>query len=222
MSLENDIFKRSIVNYNKLKEYGFKKNNNKYIYEKQFLNNSFKAIITIDEKGSVTGKVIDLEVDEEYLNIRTNMNGEFINKVRDEYKAILNDIKNNCFESKYYIFEQTNRINNYIKNKYNCNPEFLWEKTPGCGVYRNKNNNKWFGIIMNIDKSKIDNDTGEVEIINVKLNPEIIKELIKQKGFYKAYHMNKNDWISIILNDTISDDKIYSLIDESYNLINER
>lgn len=221
MNIENDIFKRTTVNYKRLEEYGFKKSNNDYIYEKEFLDNDFKAIITINNKGSIQGKVIDLLLDEEYLGLRTEMNGEFINKVRDAYKDILIDIKNNCFEEKKYIYDQTNRINKYIKDKYNCNPEFLWEKLPGCGVYRNKSNQKWFGIIMNIDKSKLDNDSGEVEIINVKLNSEKIKDLLKQKGFYKAYHMNKTEWISIILNDTLSDNDIIKLIDESYNIIDE-
>ena len=150
------------------------------------------------------------------------MNGEFVNKVRDSYKEILIDIKNKCFETNYFINNQTNRINKYIKEKYNNNPEFLWEKTPGCGVYRNKNNDKWYAIIMNIDLSKIDDGSGEVEIINVKLNEEKILELLKQKGFYKAYHMNKKDWITIILNDTLSDKEIIKLIDESYNIIDEK
>ena len=189
--------------------------------KKKFLNNDFKAIITIDDKGLVSGKVIDLQVEDEYLGLRTESTGKFANKVRESYKDILIDIKNNCFETNYFISNQTNRINKYIKNKYNCNPEFLWEKFPGYAIYRNANNNKWYSIIMNLDKSKLDNDIGEVEIINVKLNEEKIHNLLKQKGFYKAYHMNKTDWISIILNDTLPDNTIISLIDESYNLINE-
>ena len=31
--------------------------------------------------------------------------------------------------------------------------------------------------------------------------------------------MSKKDWISIILNETIKDEKIEELIDESYNLV---
>ncbi len=73
---------------------------------------------------------------------------------------------------------------------------------------------------MNIDLSKISNDRGEVEIINVKLDDKKSQELLKKNGFYKAYHMNKKDWISIVLNDTLKDENIISLIDESYELIN--
>ncbi|MBR4262746.1 MAG: MmcQ/YjbR family DNA-binding protein [Bacilli bacterium] len=221
MNIENEVFKRTSVNFKQLEKYGFKKEKNIYIFEKKFLNNEFKAIINIDDKGLVSGKVIDLQVDEEYTNIRTKMTGEFVNNVRESYKNILIDIRKHCFETDYFINGQANRINKYIKEKYNNEPEFLWDKFPGYGVYRNENNNKWYGIIMNLDLSKLDNGSGEVEIINVKLAENKVKKLLKEKGFYEAYHMSKTDWISIILNDTLKDEEIVSLLDESYNLISE-
>lgn len=222
MDIESDVFKRCTVNFNKLIEYGFKKDNNCYVIEKMFLNNEFKAIIRIDSTGKVFGKVIENELDEEYTLLRTEATGEFVSNVRETYKNILLDIKKTCFDSNYYIYDQTNRVNNYIKNKYHNEPEFLWDNSPGCGVYRNNINNKWYGIIMNVNYSKLDNLTGEVEIINVKLDENEIQDLLKKKGFYKAYHMNKKGWITIILNDTLSDEVIFSLIDKSYIIINEK
>ena len=219
LNIENEVFKRSNVDFKKMEKYGFKKENNKYIFEKNFLNNNFKAIIMINDKGIVSGKVMDLQVDEEYTNIRTEMSGEFVNKVREEYKCILQDVKNNCFEAKFFLYNQTNKISKYIKDKYNVEPEFLWKKYPFFGIFRNKNNDKWFALITNVDKSKIDNGSGEVELLNIKLDEDKIKLLLRKKGFYKAYHMNKINWISIILNDTLSDEEIYSLIDDSYDLI---
>ena len=221
MNIENEVFKRFSVNYKKLESFGFKKEKNNYVLEINFLNNDFNAIITIDSKGIVTGKVIDNELNEEYMLLRTEAIGEFVGKVREAYKEILLDIRNNCFEANCFIFDQTNRINNYIKEKYGSDPEFLWESSPGCGVYRNHSNNKWFGIIMNVNYCKLDsNKNGEVEVINIKLDELEIKDLLKKNGFYKAYHMNKVSWISIILNDTLSDDVICPLIDKSYEIIN--
>ena len=219
MIIEDEIFKKTVVNYKKLLKYGFKKNNNNYIYECVFFNDDFKAIISIDDKGNVSGKVIDLNINEEYLGLRANINGEFVNKIKESYKDILFDIKNNCFDKKWFIFNQSNRITEYIKDKYDDEPEFLWDKFNGYGVFRKKSNNKWYALIMNLDLSKLDNKSGEVEIINVKLNENKIEKLLDKKGFYKAYHMNKKDWISIILNDTIDDKEIFKLIDESYNLV---
>ena len=79
-----------------------------------------------------------------------------------------------------------------------------------------------FGIIMDINKNKIDKQNKLIEIINVKLDNKVIEELIKKEGYYKAYHMNKKSWITIILDDTLKDEEIIKYIDESYNIIKRR
>ena len=218
--MEDELFKKYKVNYNKLLEYGFKLEDDKYLYSTNILDNSFRVDITITDK--VVGKVIDLEFNDEYNNFRMSEIGSFAGKVRNEYENILLDIRNKCFIKEYFIFSQSNRITNYIIDKYNDEPEFLWEKLDGCGVFRNKNSNKWYSIIMNVDKSKITNGNGEIEVMNLKLDRNQIENLLNEKGYYKAYHMNKKDWISIILDDTLSDKIICNLIDESYNNVNEK
>ena len=220
MYIESEIFKKSKVIINKLVKYGFKKEKDNYVYETLFFNDSFKAIIKVNKDGKVIGSVIDIESNEEYLGLRIEGLSGFASKVKEEYINILNDIKNNCFEGKYFIFDQSNRITKYIKDKYNNDPEFLWAKYDGSGVFRNTNSGKWYGIIMNVDISKLDKGSGEIEVLNVKIDENKIPELIKQKGYYEAYHMNKKYWISIILNDTLSDEDIISLIDESFKLVN--
>ena len=222
LNIEGEIFKGSIVDFTKLSDYGFIKENNSYIYKKLLLDTEFEAIITIDDKKNLKGKVIDLQTGEEYLGLRTNMTGEFVNKVRELYKNILIDIKEHCFSTNCFMSNQANRIAKYIKEKYNNSPEFLWDKFDDCGVFRNSDNKKWYGIIMNIDISKIASGSGSVEILNVKLDEEKIKQLLLKKGFYKAYHMNKKSWISIILNDTLKDEEILVLIDESSNLVKNK
>lgn len=219
MNIEKEIFKGSNVNFTKLIDYGFIRENNCYIYKKLLSDIEFEVIVIIDDKKDISGKVIDLQTSEEYLGLRTNMTGEFVNKIRELYKNILIDIKKHCFSTNDFISNQANRIAKYIKEKYNNNPEFLWDKSEGSGVFRNSNNKKWYGIIMNIDLSKIDDGIGLVEILNVKLDNKKIPSLLNKKGFYKAYHMNKKSWISIILNDTLKDEDITVLIDESYNLV---
>ena len=57
-----------------------------------------------------------------------------------------------------------------------------------------------------------------IDIINIKLDPEMILQLSSQKGFRPAYHMNKTHWITIILDGSVMDDEIYNLIDISFDL----
>ena len=48
LNIENEIFKRTNINFKQLEKYGFKKEKSNYTFEKKFFNNDFKAIIVID------------------------------------------------------------------------------------------------------------------------------------------------------------------------------
>ena len=218
MNIEEEVFKRSKVDLKKLEKYGFKKNNNIYEYSENIMNGTFRVELSINKEGNLSGKIIEIDIDEEYTNFRIeNQVGEFVNNVRDEYKKLLEDIRDNCFTRKYFIYNQANRLTQMIYEKYGDSPEFLWDDLDDSGAFRNPDNKKWYGLIMNIDKSKIDKDNGEVEILNVKLDEDKIQELLKKDGYYTCYHMNKKKWITIILDDTLSDEEIMGHIVESHS-----
>ncbi len=217
MTIEEELFRKTKIDFDKISKYGFKKEKSLYKYSKNIMDNTFRVDVEIDNKGIVKGKVFDLSFEDEYTNFRIDSTGSFVKQVRKEFEDILKDIRSNCFTNNSFIYEQTNRIAQAIKEKYKDEPEFEWDKFPGFATFRNKDSKKWYGIIMNIDMSKLDkNLSGEVEIIDVRLEPSEIEHLLKKDGFYPAYHMNKKNWITIVLNNTISDNDILSLIDKSY------
>ena len=223
MEIEENIFKKCIKNDQKLIDYGFTKTEDNFKYNEKFMDDDFEAIINIDSRGKITDKIIDLNLKDEYTAFRIkNSSLGFANAIKEEYIKILEKISKNCFEHEYFLFPQSNRIAKKIKNIYDITPEFLWESTPDAGVFRNRLSHKWFGLIMKIDKSKlIKNDKGPIEILNIKLDLEVSKYL-KTKGIYKAYHMNKKNWVSIILDDTLKDDEIFDLLSISYSLTNTK
>lgn len=107
----------------------------------------------------------------------------------------------------------------YVKTKYHTNPEYLWQSSPLFAVLKCPNK-KWYGIIMNIKKSFLNlPGEGEVDIINVKCPPGLIGSLRKNKGFLPAYHMNKEHWVTIVLDGSVPPAKIKELIDLSYDLV---
>lgn len=219
MNIEEKIFKKACLNKDALLPYGFIKSADKYVYSKLILNQTFRVDIIINDKEEISSKIIDLDLNEEYNNHQIeSITGEFVNKVRDEFEKVLINIRENCFSERYFISDQANRITNFIYKKYGSEPEFLWEKSANDGVFRNANNNKWYGLIMHINKSKIDDGNDEVDIINVKLDKDEINRLLSKKGFYKAYHMNKLNWITIILDDTLSDNEIMNYVIKSHML----
>lgn len=69
---------------------------------------------------------------------------------------------------------------------------------------------------MEIDRFKLDKSVHQnMEIINVKVDPDTVMQHLNQGGIYPAYHMNKKHWISILLDDTFSDDEIMEYIKKS-------
>ena len=59
---------------------------------------------------------------------------------------------------------------------------------------------------------------GEVDILNVKSNPMSIGSYRTQEGFFPAYHMNKENWISILLDKPELDDAIKKLLTLRFEL----
>lgn len=218
MEIEKEIFARMQANFKKIEEYGFRKVGEVYQYSYIFLDN-FRADITIDGSGMLIGKVYDLTMDCEYINFRIeSQTGEFVSSVRESYKNLLEDIKVNCFEKLYFVSDQANRVTQSIMEYYYDEPVFLWESAKDHGVFKNDNNDKWYALIMYVDGKKIDEKLeGKVEAINIKLSPLKIIDLLKRKGFYPAYHMNKKNWITIVLDDTLQDEEIMGYVRESHS-----
>lgn len=220
MDIENEIFKRSKIIYDKLIPYGFNKTNDKYMLSKNIQNDTFRVDIEISSEA-IKGKIYDLDFNEEYTNYRVENGGAFSSKIREKFESILIDIRENCTTPNYFMTTQANRIANKIIEKYNDIPEFAWDKFPGYGIFKNSRNDKWYGLIMNINKSKIDKGNEEVEILNVKLDKEEIKKLLNKKGFYPVYHMNKENWITILLDGSIKDEEIMNYIEKSHSFTNK-
>lgn len=107
----------------------------------------------------------------------------------------------------------------YVKKQYGTLPEYLWSSSPDSAVLRHKNG-KWYAVIMNVEKSKLGLDgNGTVEIMDVKCDPEMTGMIIQTYGFLPGYHMNKQHWITILLDGTVGESKILDFLDMSYDLM---
>lgn len=211
--------KNRIINYDKLLDNGFLKEKNKYLFEKSINNDEFKVIIEITKEKQIS-KVIDQNTNDEYILIDTKTTGSFVGKIKDEYEKIIKNFIEKCTIPNIFKSKNSKHVIKYIKNKYNDDLEYLWEKLPNCAIWRNKDNNKWYGLIMTIKESslglKSDNET---EVLNLKYQKDQTDEIINNKTIYPAYHMNKSSWISIKLDEDINITEIENLIDNSYNLL---
>ena len=201
----NEIFDKNIFNSKLAIKYGFSKIEDYYILQSNIDVENFNAIIKI-------GKVSF----EEYILFNvSDSKGKFVSKIRKKVNELIEDIVNSCFTSLDY----RKILLDYVKEKYGTIPEEPWEDNNHATI-KTPNSKKWYGIFMSIPYKTLGLDkSGKIDVLNVKLNPELIESLIDKKHFFPAYHMNKKYWISIVLDSDVDLDLVKSLIDECFKLV---
>ena len=98
-------------------------------------------------------------------------------------------------------------------------PEYMWARTPNFAVLRRSDNKKWYAIIMDLPRRTMGlAGDGVVDVMNVKCDSVLIGMLVGDAGFRPAYHMNKSNWITILLDGSVGFDEITALMKQSYKL----
>lgn len=107
-------------------------------------------------------------------------------------------------------------LTEYIQNHYQTDPEYPWASYPKHAVFRHASNQKWFAVLMDIAKSKLDlHSENIVTVLNTKLPPDFIGSARQNAGIYPAYHMNKEHWVSIVLSEATAQ-IVLDCLHESY------
>lgn len=223
MSLESDVFTRKSPKFETLAPFGFEFDGEKYTYGEEIMGGEFRADISIDKSGTVTGKVTDTAADEEYLPLHIEARvGAFVGEVRKAYSKILERICAACFEDSEFSFPQSNRIARFIFEAYDEKPDYPFETLKEAAVFRYPNNRKWYALIMPVKRNSVTKEKSDdeekipvVDVMNVKAGEDLTPEALKTPGIYPAYHMNHKSWVSIILDGTVPDEKIMELINVS-------
>ena len=238
----NKVFLKSrSIDFDRLLKFGFKKNKEVYIYKKEIVNGDFSVIIEIN-KSKITSKVIDNFDESEYALVDVEeSSGKFVGKIKEEYERILDLFIEECTIVDSFKKSTSKKVINYVKDKFDGELEFLWDNFDGA-VFRNKDNQKWYGVMMKvkeksfvtstIKRMKVDgvksknerinkkdfSDDDLVELIDIHIDKNKAKELIDYETIFPGYHMNKESWITIILDNSTKLKELYKLIDDSYQM----
>ena len=117
------------------------------------------------------------------------------------------------------MVELTQQIFDYVFTQYGTQPEYLWKTHPDYAVLRHADNRKWYAIVMNVKKKSLGRKgTGKVPVMNVKCSPEMLSVFLPQAGFLPAYHMNKNHWLTVLLDGSVDKDTVLFLLNASFDL----
>ena len=216
-----EIFKAYQFNSKKAKEYGFIENQGVWTYSLTILKGDFLMKITVED-SDLTFQVFDQETGELYPQVHMeSMRGTFVGSVREACLEVLYSIRKACFEVQEFLCPQTKRIMTLVQEKYGNQLEYLWEKSPDTAVLRHEDNQKWYAILMRIPWDRLDKGReGLVEAVNLKHDQ--VADLLSQNGIYPAFHMNKRYWISLPLDDTLTDEKVLELFERSWFLTSKK
>lgn len=110
-----------------------------------------------------------------------------------------------------------NALEAVIRETFHVVPAYPWLTYPNYEVFRHDSNRKWFALIMDVPKNKLGLQGNELlDVVNFKCDPLLIGSLRREDGFFPAYHMNKDNWITVALDGSVPDDKIKMLLHMSY------
>ena len=227
MTIEEKVFGRKRFVIDLLEPAGFLRTEAGFELYSDFMDGDFSATLFVPENGPASGKVIDNMNGEEYLPLRVdNYSGAYVNSVRAAYEKLLSDIAEKCCVNVMFVSDQANRITDSIFDRYSVSPDFPWGQGQyeSYGTFRHPENNKWFALIMDVKWNVLlkNGDASFVDIVNLKIEPSTGEELRKIPGIYPAYHMNHKNWISVTLDDRLTDEEVMSLIDSSFMLTGHR
>ena len=216
-----EIFRAYQFNTKKAKEYGFVENQGIWTYSSPILQGDFLIRITVED-SDLRFQVFDQETGDLYPQVHMeSMRGTFVGSVREACLEELFNIRKACFEVQEFICPQTKRIMTRVQEIYENQLEYLWEKSPDTAVLRHEDNQKWYAILMRIPWDRLDKGReGLVEAVNLKHDQ--VADLLSQNGIYPAFHMNKRYWISLPLDDTLTDEKVLELFEKSYFLTSKK
>lgn len=111
------------------------------------------------------------------------------------------------------------KVTEYIRETYSVEPDYPFKGLPECPVFRHASTRKWFGLIMEVPRRRLGLCGDEaVSILDIKCPPMLAGSLRMQEGILPAYHMNKDSWITVLLDGSVPEETVFPLIDLSFEL----
>ena len=209
-------------NREKILNCGFEVDGENFVRYEKFLYD-FTLTIIIDKNGSVTTKLFDTDGEPYTLHLVEGASGSFVGAIKSEYERVLKNISEQCFDDEIFKSVQAVKLVEHIRKNFSDEPEFLWEKFPNFAVFRRKDNRKWYAVIMNVPKNKLGlGGAEEIEILNLRIEPEELNKIFDGEKYFRGWHMNKKSWLTVRLDETLTDEEVFSWLEKSYQLARKK
>lgn len=119
--------------------------------------------------------------------------------------------------------DMTAAVLGYIKEEYGAEPEYLWQNDTTAAI-RHSDTKKWFGAyIKALPRVKLGMEKdGSCDILLLKCDPIYRYSVVDNEGIFPGWHMNKEHWISVLLDGTVPLEEITPLINMSFVLTSKK
>ena len=108
----------------------------------------------------------------------------------------------------------------YCSQRFGTVPDAPWPETPENFTFKTARRNKWYALFMTIPYKSLGlAKAGKVDVLNIKLPPAKVAQLVDRQHFYPAYHMNKKHWLTVMLQKDADISLVQELLAESYQLV---
>ncbi|MEJ5918789.1 MmcQ/YjbR family DNA-binding protein [Corynebacterium sp. H78] len=112
----------------------------------------------------------------------------------------------------------------YADEFLGAKPKYIFSAHPMWSVLRHPHQGKWFAVLAKVRRSALSADSAGhdsdevIDIVVVKSEPPLIDALVEQPGFARGYHMNKEHWVTVLLDGSANTDDALDLLHASYEL----
>ncbi|MBQ3416703.1 MAG: MmcQ/YjbR family DNA-binding protein [Ruminococcus sp.] len=210
------IFSQYVFVPDKATDYGFAFDKGSYSIRKPLPESGFYAVFRI-RGDSFEAKVYEEPDGDEYLPFEVSvLSGGFASTIRSYVDNVVDDVVKNCFA----LADVKAILLAYVKEKYGTIPEAPWGYLEEYHTLNTAKRHKWYGLFMLIPYQYLGIEKeGKINVLNLKVPPENIPDIIDYIHYFPSYHMNKKYWISILLDRNADIEQIKKLLDESYAIV---
>ena len=105
----------------------------------------------------------------------------------------------------------------YLTSHFGAESDHPFKEDPTITVFARPDNKKWFAATKNIGCRFLEIEReGRIDILNVKLPPRVVAKLRTRAGFRPAWHMNQNNWVTVLLDGSAPDEEIYDCLEQAF------
>ena len=107
----------------------------------------------------------------------------------------------------------------YARESYGTQPDCPFAGDTDSLVLRHEGSGRWFALLMRVKRGALGlPGEGRIDVMNVKIEPALAVSLREREGILPAYHMNKERWVSVLLDGSVPEGLACALMDMSFEV----